>query len=316
VIELSPNVDKHCRIPFGGYAQVYLDSLQGNSGMRSRTVGAISLGSTDNIQGTYKLMSLLAGRLIKAWLFTPLPMPEEVIMQLERMGAFNLAFKFNETDNEYLRTDNEDVRLESSVYSNISQSELADLINNNQIQVKTNENYIPDTVLSQASEIQVEGMNSDFQQSRDLNIVKQDFLSGNEELESEDDKLVDLDKDEELNSSLEGSIIKDNIYENSEEQEDIQMDKIEQEFDTKDDVQSNIMQNDLEKEESMLETINNSSRVQYVTKRGRNVNMRKDLFENYELLQKDLLKRSIDQKVNNILTQWSLKQGHNNLACQ
>jgi hypothetical protein len=75
------------------------------------------------------------------------------------------------------------------------------------------------------------------------------------------------------------------------------MDKIEQEFDTKDDVQSNIMQNNLEKEKNILETISDSSRVQYVTKRGRNVKMRKDLFENYEFLQRDLLKCSIDQKV-------------------
>jgi hypothetical protein len=162
VTGLSPNSDKHCRIPFVGYAQSYVDSLQGNRVMRSRTFGPLSLGLTGNIQGTYNFMSLLTGRLIKARLFTPLPMPDDVIMQVERMGTFNFAFKLNETDNEYLRTDNEDVSLESSVYSDISQSELADLLNNNQIQVETNENYIPDTVLYQANEIQVEGVNSEF----------------------------------------------------------------------------------------------------------------------------------------------------------
>jgi hypothetical protein len=135
VTGLSPNTEKHCRIPFGGYAQVYVDSLQENSVMRSRTVGAISLGPTGNIQGTYKFMSLLTGRFIKACLFTPLPIPEEVIMQLERMGTFNSAFKFDETDNEYLKTNNDDVSLESSGYSDISQSESADILNNNQIQV-------------------------------------------------------------------------------------------------------------------------------------------------------------------------------------
>jgi hypothetical protein len=46
-------------------------------------------------------------------------------------------------------------------------------------------------------------------------------LSDNEELESEDNKLVDSVNNEELYSSDEGSIISDNIYENSEEQEDI-----------------------------------------------------------------------------------------------
>jgi hypothetical protein len=79
-------------------------------------------------------MSLLTGRLIKAFSFTPLPMPEEVIMQVERMVTFNSAFKFDETDNEYLRTNNDDLRLESSGYSDIIQSELADILNNNQIQ--------------------------------------------------------------------------------------------------------------------------------------------------------------------------------------
>jgi hypothetical protein len=166
-----------------------------------------------------------------------------------------------------------------------------------------NENYFLDKFLSQANEVQVERVNNEFPQSRDLDIVKQGVLSENKELKSEDDKLVDSGNNEELYSNDEGSIISDNIYENSEVQEDIQLDKVERELDTKDDVQSNIMQNNLEKEESKLETINDSSRVQYVTKRGINVKLRKDIFGNYEFLQKHLLKRSNDQKVNNILTQ-------------
>jgi hypothetical protein len=72
-------------------------------------------------------------------------------MQVERMGRFNLAFIFDETDNEYFKTDNDDISLKSSGYRNISQSELADLLNNNQTQVETNGNYIPDTGLSQAN---------------------------------------------------------------------------------------------------------------------------------------------------------------------
>jgi hypothetical protein len=63
---LSPNAEKHCRIPFGAYTQVHVDNTQCNNAMISRTVGAISLGPTGNIQGTYKFMSLLTGRLIKA----------------------------------------------------------------------------------------------------------------------------------------------------------------------------------------------------------------------------------------------------------
>jgi hypothetical protein len=36
-------------------------------------------------------MSLLTGKLIKARSFTPLPMPEDVVKQVERMGASNYS---------------------------------------------------------------------------------------------------------------------------------------------------------------------------------------------------------------------------------
>ena len=89
VTGLSPNAERHCRLPFGAYAQVHADNTQSNSAMISRTIGAICLGPTGNIQGTYKFMSLLTGRLIKARSFTPLPMPEEVIKQVEEMATAN-----------------------------------------------------------------------------------------------------------------------------------------------------------------------------------------------------------------------------------
>jgi hypothetical protein len=78
---------------FWHYAQVHADNTQSNSAMISRTVGAISLGSTGNIQSTYKFMSLLTGKLIKARSFTPLPMPEEVIKQVEEMASVNYLSK-------------------------------------------------------------------------------------------------------------------------------------------------------------------------------------------------------------------------------
>jgi hypothetical protein len=95
---LSPNAEKHCRIPFGAYAQVHVDNTQKNNAMISRTVGAISLGPTGNIQDAYKFMSLLIGRLIKVRLFTPLRMPEEVIKQVEEMATTNYLSQQGETD--------------------------------------------------------------------------------------------------------------------------------------------------------------------------------------------------------------------------
>jgi hypothetical protein len=66
--------------------------------MISRTVGAISLGPRGNIQGTCKFVSLLAGRLIKARSFTPLPTPEEIIKQVEEMATTNYLSQQGETD--------------------------------------------------------------------------------------------------------------------------------------------------------------------------------------------------------------------------
>jgi hypothetical protein len=126
VTGISPNANKYCKIPFDGYSQVYVDSSQGNSVMRSRTVGAISFGPTGNIQGTFKFMSLLTGRLINPRSFTPLPMAEEVIMQVEKMDTFNLAFDMDENDSDDMSLSN---------YSIISQNELADLVINNQTQI-------------------------------------------------------------------------------------------------------------------------------------------------------------------------------------
>jgi hypothetical protein len=75
--------NKHCRIPFGGYAQVHAKPTPTNNAMESRTVGGVSLGPTGNIQGSYHFISLLTGHRIEARSFTQLPMPAEVITTIE-----------------------------------------------------------------------------------------------------------------------------------------------------------------------------------------------------------------------------------------
>jgi hypothetical protein len=52
-----------CRIPFGAYAQAHDDQSLTNT-MESRTTRAISLGTTGNIQGTYRFLSLRTGEII------------------------------------------------------------------------------------------------------------------------------------------------------------------------------------------------------------------------------------------------------------
>eukprot|EP00957_Ditylum_brightwellii_P196047 14937108-Ditylum_brightwellii.AAC.1 len=44
------SISKHCRIPFGAYAQMH---KEGSNGMSERTLGAIALGPVGNVQGSY-----------------------------------------------------------------------------------------------------------------------------------------------------------------------------------------------------------------------------------------------------------------------
>ncbi|KAL7461201.1 hypothetical protein ACHAXS_001624, partial [Conticribra weissflogii] len=77
---------KHCRVPFGAYCEVFEDRGRTNT-MESRTRGAISLGPTGNLQGTYKFMCLTTRNVIKRRQFHELPMPASVIRKLEEWGA-------------------------------------------------------------------------------------------------------------------------------------------------------------------------------------------------------------------------------------
>jgi hypothetical protein len=83
----SADYEVHCKIPFGGYAQVHVEPDPTNNAMESRTVGGISLGPTGNIQGSYHFLSLLTGRHNKARSFTPLAMPADVVQKVQEMAT-------------------------------------------------------------------------------------------------------------------------------------------------------------------------------------------------------------------------------------
>eukprot|EP00957_Ditylum_brightwellii_P011842 892593-Ditylum_brightwellii.AAC.1 len=75
---------KHCRIPFGAYAQTH---EEGSNDMSERTLGAISLGPVGNVQGSYKFMNLRTGKLIHRNHFDELPVTEDIqkrVAQLSR----------------------------------------------------------------------------------------------------------------------------------------------------------------------------------------------------------------------------------------
>jgi hypothetical protein len=127
---LYPDANKHCCMPFRAYTQVHGEPEHGNNTMVSRTVEGISLGPTGNIQGTYKFMSLLTTRLIKARSFTPLLMPDEVKNMVERIELSHITkhhCRENKLDNQDLNSPPfDDVSLD--VVSEISAIELDSLI--------------------------------------------------------------------------------------------------------------------------------------------------------------------------------------------
>jgi Reverse transcriptase (RNA-dependent DNA polymerase) len=76
---------KHCKLPFGSYVQAHEEPSPTNT-QAARTVGAISLGPTGNLQGSYKFLNLRTGRLITRRTWTSLPMPDEVIARVNALG--------------------------------------------------------------------------------------------------------------------------------------------------------------------------------------------------------------------------------------
>ena len=69
---------RDCRAAFGDYVQAHEDNAVTNN-MQERTVGAIVLGPTGNVQGTYELLNLSTWKVIKRNSWTALPMPQYVI---------------------------------------------------------------------------------------------------------------------------------------------------------------------------------------------------------------------------------------------
>eukprot|EP00957_Ditylum_brightwellii_P091255 6947964-Ditylum_brightwellii.AAC.1 len=66
------NIEKHCRIPFGAYAQTH---EEGSNNMKEQMLGAISLGPIGNVQGSYKFMNLRTRKQIVRHDFDEVPAP-------------------------------------------------------------------------------------------------------------------------------------------------------------------------------------------------------------------------------------------------
>jgi len=74
--------NKHCKISFGSYVQASNENVPTNT-MKPRTIGAIYLQPTDNVQGGHQLLNLSTGRVITRAHVTEIPIPQDVVDRVE-----------------------------------------------------------------------------------------------------------------------------------------------------------------------------------------------------------------------------------------
>jgi hypothetical protein len=75
---------KHCRVQPGTYCEVHDEPVPTNT-MAWRSHEAIALGPTGNLQGSVKFYCINTGRELKCRSFTPMPMPDRVIKQVNKI---------------------------------------------------------------------------------------------------------------------------------------------------------------------------------------------------------------------------------------
>ena len=79
-------MEESCKLHFGAYAQVHKDRNVTNT-LEERTQGAISLGPTGNLQGTYNFFLLRSGKKITCGPFAEVPTPTIVMKQVVTMAS-------------------------------------------------------------------------------------------------------------------------------------------------------------------------------------------------------------------------------------
>ena len=77
---------KHYRLPSGSYVQVH-DKPSPTNSPTARTIGAITLVPTGNLQRCYKFLNFWTGKKITRRNWTHLPMPIKVIKRVDEIGT-------------------------------------------------------------------------------------------------------------------------------------------------------------------------------------------------------------------------------------
>ena len=77
--------EKHCKLPFGSYAQTFEDNDPSNT-MDARMAASICLGPTTNFQGSYKFLHIGTGRTVTRRQWTELAMPNWAIDRVNALA--------------------------------------------------------------------------------------------------------------------------------------------------------------------------------------------------------------------------------------
>jgi len=102
---------KHVTMEFGAFVQTHEAH---NNDMEARTIGTICLGPSGNKQGGHYFLSLMTGKRLLRHHWTNLPMPDDIIVQVNKMGrAQGMPRRITFADRYGMEITNEDDEYES-----------------------------------------------------------------------------------------------------------------------------------------------------------------------------------------------------------
>ena len=82
----SLDFNKHCKLAPGAYCLVHEETMPTNT-MEERATGAIAIGPTSNMQGSYRFLSLRTGQIITRRNWNEMPVTPEAIAKVEEMAG-------------------------------------------------------------------------------------------------------------------------------------------------------------------------------------------------------------------------------------
>jgi hypothetical protein len=107
---------RDCKLGYGEYVQVYADEDITNT-MKPRTLGAICVGVSGNLQGTYLFLSLATWKILKRRQWVEMPIPQDVINLInnraEKVGGVSITSEMRMGDTA-IGEESEDIYTRSS----------------------------------------------------------------------------------------------------------------------------------------------------------------------------------------------------------